>query len=328
MLIDRMAAELGFARNAILEFARRATHLYKTYTIKKRGSEDRRIISHPARELKVLQKWLATRLFHKLPVHDCVYSYRIGVSIGEHANIHRTQRYLLRVDLADFFPSITQAAIRQLLHANAVRFAPPLSEHDIELILRIVCKGNALTIGAPSSPILSNAVLYPFDLAWADRARSSQVIYTRYADDLYFSTNVPNLLAQILKDMPASLRALAPLSLRINTAKTTFTSKKRKRVVTGLVLTSTDRLSVGRAQKRYIRSLVQRFANGALSPEDVSYLKGYLSYVANVEPTFLGSLARKYGEPALTRIANVPNAPRKVHALRHQRFPLAKRPST
>ena len=95
----------------------------------------------------------------QLPVHDCVYSYRADLSVRAHAIVHRQNNYLLRLDIKDFFPSIGKQDIYHLLAANADRFIPALENPDIELIARLACKGGAITIGAPSSPSISNAIL-------------------------------------------------------------------------------------------------------------------------------------------------------------------------
>ena len=312
MLVEQMAKEIGLSQDQILSIANRASHSYKNYFIKKRSTNGHRLISHPAQDLKLLQTWLATRLFSALPIHECVFSYRRDISIKRHAGMHRSSNYLLRIDITDFFPSISRRDIYHLLESNRDRYVPALTVEDLKLVLQIACKGNAITIGAPSSPILSNAILYNFDVHWAKRAKELAVTYTRYADDLYFSTNEPNILSQVLIEVRDNLNALDWPKLRINDAKTIFTSKKRRRVVTGLVLSSTNAISIGREKKRHIRSLIHQFILGKLPERDISYLKGYLSYAGNVEPAFVEALKRKYGEGFLKEISKIAHVTRKA----------------
>jgi len=311
MLVEQMSKEIGLPQDQILKIAKQASHAYKTYSIKKRSSAGYRTISHPSRILKLLQSWLATRFLSVLPIHECVYSYRKDISIKAHAAIHQSNNYLLRVDLTDFFPSITQKDIYNLLLANRELYSPNLTDEDFKFVLRVACKGNAITIGAPSSPVLSNAILYNFDVIWAKRAKELSVIYTRYADDLYFSTNEPNVLSKVLEEVRENLNTLSWPKLRINELKTIFTSRKRKRVVTGLVLTSTNKLSIGRDKKRHVKSLIHQFILGKLSESDASYLKGYLSYAVNVEPSFMESLKTKYGEGFLVELSKLKYVTRK-----------------
>jgi hypothetical protein len=313
-ILELMGRELGVPLKQLEETTRRAAHLYKTYAIKKRSGDDHRLISHPAPALKLLQRWLAVRVLARLPIHECVFSYREGVGIRRHAELHKTNNYLLRIDLKDFFPSITAVDVIRLLMANRDAIEPRLSGDDMKTIARIVCKGRALTIGAPSSPVISNAVLYQFDGYWAPQATARGVVYTRYADDLYFSTNTPGLLTQFNQEVRQSLAALPWPKLNVNESKTTFTSRKRRRIVTGLSLTADRKVSLGRANKRYVRSLVHKIVTGKATPDQISYVKGYLSFAKSVEPSFLAALSRKFGDEALRAIDRLSNTPRKEGA--------------
>src|SRR5260221_6222266 len=105
MIIEKMALELGIPINFVTSLSRTASHEYKTYGIPKR-SGGTRIIHHPSRRLKALQRWLLLRAFDHLPVHAAAMAYRKGVSILANARIHAPSRYLLRMDFQDFFPSI------------------------------------------------------------------------------------------------------------------------------------------------------------------------------------------------------------------------------
>ena len=148
--------------------------------------------------------------------------------------------------------------------------------------------------------MISNVVMYEFDQTWASWDHS--VEYTRYADDLAFSTDVPDLLSTLLASLRQDLAVRASPRLRINENKTVFTSWKRRRRVTGLVLTSTGTVSLGREQKRYVRSLVHQFVGRELDGERLSYLKGFLAYALSVDPAFVKALGRKYGQATVIAV--------------------------
>ena len=177
-----------------------------------------------------------------------------------------------------------------------------LAEQDIDTVLNIVCRNGQLTIGAPSSPAISNAILYTFDEIISENCRPQGVFYTRYADDISFSTNGPNVLSKVRHLVENTLRDQLSPRLHINDDKTSFTSKKRRRSVTGLTLTSENKISIGREKKREIRTLCYQFLANELSPERVAYLRGYLSFVRSVEPSFIESLRSKYGSDTIERI--------------------------
>jgi RNA-directed DNA polymerase len=240
-----------------------------------------------------------------------VTSYRKGVGIFKNAEMHVGHNYLLKMDFQNFFPSITKIDIRKLIMDNATIIQlSELDEQDIDLITKIVCKAGQL-IGAPSSPSISNAVLYRFDDFISKESANRKIQYSRYADDISFSTNTPNVLDEIHEIVANTLLNQFSPRLTINEEKTAFTSKKRRRLVTGLVLTSGNRVSIGRAKKREVKTLCYRFSSGKLLPDQVSYLTGYLSYVRSVEPAFIQSLQRKYGDEIMQKIMGSPLVRRK-----------------
>jgi RNA-directed DNA polymerase len=301
VIIARIARSAGLDATFLARVVRTANHRYKMYAIPKKTG-GLRTISHPAKELKFIQRWLVDNLFVHLPVHKSVYSYKERVGIRDHALIHAKQNYLLRVDFENFFPSIVASDISDLLQRNRDRLPFKLYKQDIDIICAVVCKDGGLTIGAPSSPILSNAVMFPVDKYWSGYCKRRGVFYTRYADDLYFSTRDPDVLARIYRELDTYIRKIEHPRLHINRQKTVFTSKKRKRHVTGLVLTSTNKVSIGRKKKRWIRSLVHQFVENQLTGEQVSYLRGYLSFVKAVEPSFYKNTEAKYGKATLRAI--------------------------
>jgi retron-type reverse transcriptase len=310
VIIERIANLTGLDPAYLNKVAVSASHRYKVYTIPKRIGGVR-IIHHPSKELKFIQRWLADNLFSFLPVHDSVYSYRKGISIKDLARAHKEKNYLLRVDFTNFFPSIQGPDAVKLLRRNASRLPFPLSMHDLQIIRSIVCKDDRLTIGAPSSPVLSNAILFEFDSYWSDRCRELSVVYSRYADDLYFSTTEPNLMGVLLIELKKDIKRRKSPRLSLADEKTVYTSRKHKRLVTGLVLTSDKKVSIGRAKKRYIKSMVYRFMNKQLRDVEVSYLRGYIAYVNAVEPSFIDLLERKYGKECITALRQSPTVSNK-----------------
>jgi RNA-directed DNA polymerase len=123
------------------------------------------------------------------------------------------------------------------------------------------------------------------------------ITYTRYADDLFFSTSTPNILRDVQAVVEAALRSIPyPGSLRVNTQKTRHSSLKRHRRVTGLVLSSQGELSLGRDLKRRIRSQIHRL--DSLGSAERARLAGLLAHVRDVEPAFFNRLVLKYGDKA------------------------------
>lgn len=300
MIVERISREAGVSVEALRAYMRRASHSYKRYTIpKRRGGE--RIIDHPARPLKFLQRWVVRELQGKLFVHRSATAYHAGATISANAKLHAQNGFLLRIDFTNFFPSIRSSDIQRYFLDLCNRGTLGYSKDDIDAITSIVCRFDRLTIGAPSSPLISNAIMFEFDRYFSGRAGELQCAYSRYADDIYFSTSVPGVLATILEDVREYLRNTSYPRLAINEAKVTFTSRKRRRVVTGLIITPQGELSIGRRRKRFIRGLLHRKLTCGLDAAQAEYLQGLLAFVRDVEPSYIESLRRKFGEAALRR---------------------------
>jgi RNA-directed DNA polymerase len=311
MIIERISRETGVNPAVLRVIISTASRRYKTYKILKR-TRGVREINHPTPAIKFLQRWVVRNLIAHLPVHQNVMSYKRGIGISENAEMHVAQNYLLKMDFGNFFPSIKSDDVRKLIVANVGRPSfVGLVDEDVDIILAIVCKDEALTIGAPSSPAISNAILYAFDEYISKECAKRSVVYSRYADDISFSTNEPDVLTEIKLVVERALKNQESPRLSINEDKTIFTSKKRIRMVTGLTLTSDEKVSIGRDKKREIKTLCYLFKKGELAAERIAYLRRYLSFVHSVEPRFMDSLRKKYGTEVVERILGAPLVQRK-----------------
>jgi RNA-directed DNA polymerase len=291
MLLNQMASRLGLPERVIRAIARKANHSYKTYTIPKRTGGLREI-HHPSKPLKALQRWLLDHVIIQWPVHDAATAYRLKLGIAENAERHVRSRYLLRMDFERFFPSITAEDLMKYLESE--HFELGWDETDFEVFTSIICRDSRLTIGAPTSPALSNAICLDLDGQLEAIAHTNGVTYTRYADDLFFST----VTADILKDIPARVQAVLdglrwPAQLVIREGKTRHSSKRGRRQVTGLVLKSDGAVGIGRQRKRFIRGLVHKAQS--LSAAEKRQLAGLLAFARSVEPDFINALILKFG---------------------------------
>lgn len=305
MFLKRLAKITGLSEAHIAKLARTASHRYRTYQIPKRKGGFR-TIDHPSKHLKFLQRWLVRNFFSNIPVHPSVYSYKEGISVREHARLHINSKYTLRIDFRDFFPSIKSIDVRKLLGKNRDRLPIQLTDRDILTISCLCCKNDKLTIGAPSSPAISNAIMYEFDKHWNQRSKRAGIVYSRYADDIYFSTNRPSILSKLLSGLKEDLKTRSSPLLTLNNSKTIFMSRKRERVITGIVVTPNRKLSLGREKKRQIRTLVYLFGKHELDRDRAKSLQGLLSYASAIEPTIISRLKKKFGDQLICKIVEMP----------------------
>lgn len=306
-ILTQMLADLPIGRSELLPLIATAPERYKVYKIAKRTPGKFRTIAHPARELKFIQRWLTRRVLFSLPVHHSAMAYRKHTSILDNAAKHAKHRYLLKMDIQDFFPSIKPSDFEK----HCAIFLPNLSTADERLLRQVLFRRNKktdeleLSIGAPSSPLISNSIFFPLDEKIDAFCVENNVSYTRYADDLTFSTNTPHLL-KVIPDFVAEILGSASYpNLRLNTEKTVHTSKKHHRQVTGLVLSAENKVSIGRDKKRKLKALMHQYTLNKLAPESISNLRGQLSFVQSVEPSFITSLQSKYGPEVLFKLFGV-----------------------
>jgi RNA-directed DNA polymerase len=302
-LVRDLATALEMSEDDISRIIYTAPRRYKIFAVPKRSGLGHRIIAQPARELKAIQRYVIAEKLRGLRLHPIAMAYRTGKSIADNAAQHANKRVILKLDFRDFFHSITprdlQAAIDQANFSgiakedrvllNNILFWHHPTEHKM-----------CLSIGAPSSPFISNFVMESLDREFYKVARSFSVICTRYADDITLSANsIENLLK--------AEREIRRIISRTKRPRLTFNEEKRgifttagRRIVTGLVLTPEGKVSLGRDRKRKISAALHHISIGRnVAQEHMQRTRGWLAYANSVEPTFAASMQRKY--PALFR---------------------------
>lgn len=302
-IIKALSLQTGMDVELIKRITLTAPVRYKTYRIPKRAGGFREI-SQPAIEVKALQRGLVEILLRDLPLHEAATAYRTGMSIRDNALRHVGDGPILKMDFKDFFPSIRPSDWSAYCQKSGI-----LTELDeiktTSLILFQRQKGSPvsrLAIGAPSSPFLSNALMFDFDQLIADAVAKDHVRYTRYADDLTFSAPRTGHLVNVERIVRATIRSISHPKLKINDDKTTRVTRKYGRRVTGLTLTNDGSVSIGRERKRIIHAAVNRASKGELDLSSLGELKGWLGFANSVEPNFIITLRKKYGNETIDYI--------------------------
>ncbi|HFG0985183.1 TPA: reverse transcriptase domain-containing protein, partial [Klebsiella pneumoniae] len=108
----------------------------------------------------------------------------------------------------------------------------------------------SLSVGAPSSPLISNVIMYLFDDSFTNFCQQREITYSRYADDLTFSTHHKNALFDLPNEVRHFLNKEYQNRITLNERKTVFTSRAHNRHITGVTLTTQGSLSIGRERKR------------------------------------------------------------------------------
>lgn len=283
-LLEQMAADLELDPVFISRVAARASRHYRTFDLRKAGGGIR-TIHQPSAVLKTFQYWVVAHVLKDIPVSDCAVGYRIGKSILTNARLHAGQRHLFHTDLTNFFPSITQDRVMDMLE-NKTNLVP----QDRDFVASICLLDGRCTIGAVSSPSLSNAVMVDVDQALVAFAASRGYRYSRYADDMIMSSKdfIPSAVANTVGDI------LNEFGFRVQQSKTHFMGPSQRRAVTGLVLSSTGSVSAGRDRKESVRRMIyQYYRYDRGRPEAIL---GHLNFLRGVEPEAYNRIVMKYGQ--------------------------------
>jgi RNA-directed DNA polymerase len=120
------------------------------------------------------------------------------------------------------FFSNGQAQVEYFVKQEAEKLGMLFDGDDLRFVGNIVCRFGRLSIGAPSSPALTNAMMFDFDRAPFDWCQSRELTYTRYADDLFISANEPDRLNKLEPQIAKAKRDVAHLTLRLNRRKTAY----------------------------------------------------------------------------------------------------------
>jgi len=207
-----LAKLLGFKPKALtyLLYKSPSKTKYKKFSIPKRNGQLREIMA-PNRRLKLLQKRTnlllsdCSKFIEEKQINKSTrvisHGFKKGYSIATNAEIHKNRRWVFNVDIKDFFPSINFGRVRGYFIKNRnFELDPKIAT----ALARISCHDNQLPQGSPSSPIISNLIAHILDIHLSKLATSNGCSYSRYADDLTFSTNKKTFPEQIAYTLPGN----------------------------------------------------------------------------------------------------------------------------
>lgn len=288
-IVAIIAKDLGLDENYISKIISRSSCYYRDYFIPKKNGE-RRPIAQAGPELKTLQYWVVENILRKLPISQAAVAYNKGSSIKANALVHTQSKHILHLDVEKFFPSITSIMLKNILrsHKEIIEDLNVELETTIETISKICFRDGRLCIGTVSSPIISNIVMYDFDQKMLSFCKANKYKYSRYADDMYVSSN--NYINEDVVEYVSG--ELKNVGFRLNKAKTRFYSSKYRRKVTGLVITTDSKASIGTARRNEIKKMVyNKLIHNTGNSEQIL---GYLSFLKDIEPDTYNNIIVKY----------------------------------
>lgn len=226
VIFDRTHFSLlvGYKKEFLNKICLSKKYFYRSFEIKKRNGKSRNI-TEPLPSLKEIQNWILQNILYRCEVSDFVKSYTKNRSIKDNARFHKGQKYLLTIDIKDFFGSIHFGKVFYFFHQLGY------TTDVANLIANLCTFRRSLPQGAPTSPALSNLVTVRLDHRIASFSLKHKIRYTRYSDDLAFSGDF-----DIGKLSTFVERVLNSDGYYVNKDKTRLMKKHTRQIVTGIVV--------------------------------------------------------------------------------------------
>lgn len=279
---------LAFHRDAATQI-----HYYR-FTIPKRDGTQRAIWA-PHAKLKRAQHWILRNVVERLLVHGAAHGFLPGRSILSNASRHTNSKIVLKLDLKDFFPTVTLPRVKGIFRRAGYR-------EQIALLLALLCTeapreivehdGRKLYVslgprclpqGAPTSPGLTNVICLKLDRRLTGLARKYGWRYSRYADDLTFSLPTDHKGEPKLGSLIGLVhRVVSDEGFRVHPEKTRIARSGSRQAVTGLIVNGAGSPRVPRRIRRQIRAALHNLSQGKPlhEGETQSTLAGYIAYIA------------------------------------------------
>jgi hypothetical protein len=267
--LDGVALCLGISSTLLAWFVEKPEKSYREFQISKRVGGTRTIES-PRIFLKVTQRLILHFFLSDLRVHNAVYSFRHGRSPAANAIQHEGLKFIGGLDIRNYFGSVTLDMLVKCLVENGFNL-------DLAKKLgRLLTRRDLLPQGAPTSPILSNALLFGFDENMTFVCAELGLNYTRYADDMVISGESRPAIEKAFTIAHRELRTR--YGLLLNDQKTRIVPRHRRQWVTGAVVNKSA--APPRNFRRKLRAVFHEAdKEPARFTKEVKRLTGYVGYL-------------------------------------------------
>lgn len=314
-----------------LAFHRRVSRKshYHIFEIPKKSGGKRKI-SAPKPQLKYFQQWILENILNKISVGETVHGFTEKKSIVTNAEPHLGKDIIINIDLQDFFPSISYKRVKGLF--SKLGYSEQLSTifaltctqaHTEEALLDgvkyFIHKGERfLPQGSPASPAISNIIAYKLDKRLQGLALKLGFVYTRYADDLTFSTNEAHE-GNVNKLLYFVKQVIKGEDFTVHPDKLHIMRKKHQQKVTGIVVN--EKLNVERQKLRKFRALLRNIEVNGWQNQTwgkafhlINAVEGYINFVNMVNPSKavifkekLNVIIAKHGKPVVEPVKTIVN---------------------
>lgn len=289
---NQLADFLGIQRKTLtyVLFEARVESFYSSFDIPKKDGTLRNIYA-PSGALKIIQRKLTNALYEYQTLirkengikANISHAFEKNKSIVSNARIHKNKRFIFCVDLNNFFNAFHFGRVFGYFLSNRYFNLP---KEVAVTIAQLACYKGILPQGAPSSPIITNLICQTLDIHVLKIAKKYKLDYTRYADDLTFSTNNKDFLDKKDEFFEALKKEIEKSGFSINEEKTRLIYRDSRQMVTGLVVN--HKINVPRDFYRATRAMLHAlYTTGEFKVDGekgtIAQLEGRLSFIDQIE---------------------------------------------
>ena len=281
--LSSIEKDLGFSAKTLYGLSNSLEkHYHTVYLPKSDGSK--RKLSVPDLILKPVQKSIADNILIQYPISKYAKAYKPGSSIQKNARPHVGKKKILKLDIEGFFDHILYSRVK-----DTVFYEEKYSE-SIRILLTMLCYYNdSLPQGAPTSPAITNIIMYDFDETVGAFCNEKNIAYTRYCDDMTFSGCFDE--REIISFVKGELRKLG---LFLKNRKTAVVPTTKRQYVTGIVVN--EKMNITKDYRKKVRQevyYIRKFGlDGCLNKMGISdkeqyllSLKGRIAFVLQTVPS-------------------------------------------
>ena len=239
-VLDSLEQDLGFSAKTLYGLSNNLDKHYRNIFIPKHDGSKRKL-SIPDLILKRVQRSIADNILANYPISRYAMAYTKGSSVQKNASLHVGKQKILKLDIDGFFDHISYSSVK-----DCVFYKENYSE-PIRILLTMLCYyKESLPQGAPTSPAITNIIMYDFDEKIGKYCEENNISYTRYCDDMTFSGDFDEkAVIFVVKD------ELRKLGLFLKNKKTAVIPNTKRQTVTGIVVN--EKIGLTKEYKNKIR---------------------------------------------------------------------------
>lgn len=232
--------DLGFSAKTLYGLSNNIDkHYHNTFIPKRDGTK--RKLSVPDLILKKVQRSIVDNILACYPTSRFAMAYKFGSNVQKNAKRHVGKRKILKLDVEGFFDNIIYSRVKDVVFYKE-KFSEP-----IRILLSMLCYyRDSLPQGAPTSPAITNIIMYEFDEKIGNYCEQKGISFTRYCDDMTFSGDFNE--KEIIELVKSELKKLG---LFLKNRKTAVISNTKRQTVTGVVVN--EKINLTKEYKKRIR---------------------------------------------------------------------------